>query len=246
MNFFSPLEQFEIIPLVHINGLFDITNSAIYISLVFLVIFLLAYISISKAYLIPGRWQIIAENFYTFVVDMVKQQAGSKAYAFFPLFITTFFIILMSNLLGLTPFGFTVTGHIIVTFSLALAFNLGFVFLGLYLHKLHFFSLFVPSGVPKVLIPLIVVIEVVSYLIRTFSLSLRLFANMMAGHTLLQILSSFVVAFLSVSGLISFLAIVPFALVFAVTLLEVGIAFLQAYVFTILLAIYANDSINLH
>lgn len=177
---------------------------------------------------------------------MLNQQAGAKALRFFPLFATTFFIILGANLIGLTPFGFTVTGHIIITFTLALAFNLGFVFLGLQLHKLHFLKLFVPSGVPQVLLPLIVVIEIVSYVIRTFSLSLRLFANMMAGHTLLQILASFVVAFLSVGGLISFVGLVPFALVFAVTVLEVAIAFLQAYVFTILLCIYANDSINLH
>jgi len=245
----SPLEQFEILVLqpLKIGGFdFSLTNSGLYSVLILLAIFLLSYLAISKAYLIPGRWQLVAEGFYTFVADMVKQQAGSKAYAFFPLFITTFFAILGSNLLGLTPFGFTVTGHIIITFTLALAFNLGFVFLGLALHKLHFFKLFVPSGVPTVLLPLIVIIEVVSYLIRTFSLSLRLFANMMAGHTLLQILSSFVVAFLGASGLIAVLAIIPFALVFAVTLLEVGIAFLQAYVFTILLCIYANDSLNLH
>lgn len=245
----SPLEQFEILVLKGISlGKLDIslTNSGLYIVLILLTILLLSYISLSRTFLVPGRWQTVAESFYTFVLDMVKNQAGKKAYPFFPLFITTFFVILFSNLLGLTPFGFTVTGHIIITFTLALAFNLGFIFLGISLHKFKFLTLFVPKGVPTVLLPLIVVIEVVSYFIRTFSLSLRLFANMMAGHTLLQILASFVVAFLAVPGLIGFLAIIPFSLVFAVTVLEVGIAFLQAYVFTILLCIYANDSLNLH
>ena len=245
----SPLEQFEILVLTPLRlfGLdFSLTNSGLYSFLIFSVLFLFFYVSISKSFLVPGRWQVVAEGFYTFLEDMVQGQAGKKAFAFFPLFATAFFVILAANLLGLTPFGFTVTGHIIITFSLALAFNIGFIILGLAIHKLHFFKLFVPSGVPTALMPLIVVIEVVSYLIRTFSLSLRLFANMMAGHALLQILASFVVAFLSLSGLVSVLAIIPFALVFAVTLLEVGIAFLQAYVFTILLCIYANDSLNLH
>ena len=129
---------------------------------------------------------------------------------------------------------------------MALSFNLGFIFLGFYLHNVKFLTLFVPSGVPKALLPLILVIEVISYLIRTFSLSLRLFANMMAGHTLLHILSSFVVAFLLIGGLLVSFSVIPLLLVLAVMLLEIGIAFLQAYVFTILLCIYANDSINLH
>jgi len=144
------------------------------------------------------------------------------------------------------PFGFTVTSHIIVTFFLALSFNLGFLFLGLVMHKFRFFLLFVPKGVPLLLAPLIIIIEIVSYLIRTFSLSLRLFANMMAGHTLLKILASFVVACASVGGYALAAGAVPLLLVFAVTALEVGIAFLQAYVFTILLCIYANDAVNLH
>jgi len=246
---FSPLEQFEIVVLRPLKfGWLDIslTNSGLYSLLIGLTLGLVVYLSISKVYLVPGRWQVILESFYIFILDMVKQQAGTKAFAFFPLFITTFFLILGSNLLGLIPFGFTVTGHIIITFTLALAFNLGFLFLGFVIHKIYFLKLFVPSGVPTLLLPLIVIIEVVSYVIRTFSLSLRLFANMMAGHTLLQILASFIVAFLSLGGLLIIFGIVPFVLVFAVTLLEVAIAFLQAYVFTILLCIYVNDSLNLH
>jgi len=249
MNVFSPLEQFEINvlqPFRFFGFDFSLTNSAVYSLLIFMSLYFLFYLGVSKPFLIPGRWQQVAESFYTFILDMVKQQAGPKAYRFFPLLFTTFMVILAANLLGLTPFGFTVTGHIIITFMLALSFNLGFLFLGLFLHKFKFFKFFVPSGVPKVLLPLIVVIEIVSYLIRTFSLSLRLFANMMAGHTLLQILSSFVMAFGKMSGLIVLAAVVPFILVAAVTVLEVGIAFLQAYVFTILLCIYLNDALNLH
>jgi len=132
----SPLEQFEIIclrPLTLFGVDISLTNSGVYSFLILSTIFLVAYLSISRAYLVPGRWQAVAEGFYSFIVDMVKQQAGSKAFAFFPLFATTFFVILFANLLGLTPFGFTVTGHIIITFTLALAFNLGFLFLGLVL-----------------------------------------------------------------------------------------------------------------
>jgi len=245
----SPLEQFEIIVLKpFLLGAIDLsfTNAALYSILVFASLYLLFYLAISRPYLIPARWQIVAESFYSFVLEMVEQQAGKKAYRYFPLFITTFFFILGSNLLGLTPFAFTLTSHIIITFTLALAFNIGFAFVGLFFHKLHFFSYFVPKGVPTLLLPLIVVIEIVSYLIRTFSLSLRLFANMMAGHTLLQILASFVIAFLNTNGLIILLGLIPFFLVFFVTVLEVGIAFLQAYVFTILLCIYVNDALNLH
>jgi ATP synthase subunit 6 len=214
---FSPLEQFEIIVLKpFLLGNFDIslTNVAVYSFLVYSFLVLLFYLAISRPYLVPARWQVLIEAFYTFVLEMVYQQAGKKAYRYFPLFITTFFFILGSNLIGLTPFAFTITSHIIITFTLALAFNIGFAFVGLYFHKLHFFSFFVPKGVPVVLLPLIVVIEIVSYLIRTFSLSLRLFANMMAGHTLLQILASFVIAFLNTNGLLIILGLIPFFLVF--------------------------------
>ena len=248
--FYSPLEQFEIALLYPMNLLgmdVSLTNSSLYILLAVFVCFLFFYFGLTpNPTLVPSRWQYLLEQSYIFVLDMVKQQAGFKALPYFPALLSIFLFIAISNLLGLTPFGFTSTSHIIVTFLFAFSFNLGIFFLGLQLHKLHFFSLFVPSGVPKALLPLIVVIEVISYLIRTFSLSLRLFANMMAGHTLLQILSSFAVAFWYLGGILALLTLFPLLLVFAVVVLEVGIALLQAYVFTILLAIYLNDSINLH
>jgi len=247
--FLSPLEQFEIFlvrPLV-LLGDFSITNAALalFFSLFILFIFFRGAVGFSNV--IPARWQAVCELFYVFLFDMLKQTGNfPKALPFFPLFVSTFFLILCLNLIGLFPFGFTVTSHIIVTFFLAFSFNLGFLFLGFEKHGIWFLKLFVPQGVPLVLLPLLIVIEVISYTIRTFSLSLRLFANMMAGHTLLQILSGFILSLGGLIGFLSVFAILPFLLVFAVTLLEVAIAFIQAYVFTILLFIYVGDSLNLH
>jgi len=246
---FSPLEQFEIIILKPLRLFFDfsITNATLYLFLAVGLIMTLFYFTLARQLFLPRGWQVVIEFFYDFLFDMLKQTGNfPKGVKFFPLYFSIFFLILSLNLIGLFPFGFTVTGHIIVTFFLALSFNLGFIFLGFWLHGISFLTLFVPKGVPVVLLPLLILIEVVSYSIRTFSLSLRLFANMMAGHTLLQILSGFIVLFLSLGGVLSNIGLVPFLLVFAVTLLEIAIAFIQAYVFTILLFIYLNDSLNLH
>jgi len=155
-----------------------------------------------------------------------------------PIFSVVFFFILFSNLLGLIPFGFTPTAQIIITFLIAFSFNLGFIFLGIILHGHRFFLLFVHEA-PLILVPLITIIEILSYSLRTFSLSIRLFANMMAGHTLLHILGSFVLMFFKNSYYI--LALFPFALVLAIFVLELGIAFLQSYVFIVLLAIYLAE-----
>jgi len=178
----SPLEQFEIKVLVPLRVSFvdlSLTNSGLYSLLALFFVFLFFYVSVSdKQYLVPTRLQYLAEQLYLFILGMLKQQAGYKAIVYLPMLFSTFMFILAINLLGLTPFGFTVSSHIVVTFTFALSFNLGIFFLGLQLHSWRFFKFFVPSGVPVVLLPLIVVIEVVSYLIRTFSLSLRLFANM--------------------------------------------------------------------
>jgi len=237
----SPLEQFEVYVLRPIVLLWDfsITNVTLSLFEAVILIFVFFFFFARYARVIPGAVQSVFELFYEFLYDMLKQTGNfPKALPFFPLFVTTFLFILTLNLIGLFPFGFTVTSHIIITFFLAFSFNLGFVFLGFEKHGLRFLTLFIPKGVPVVLLPLLIVIEVVSYFIRTFSLSLRLFANMMAGHTLLQILSGFIVV---LSGLVSFLsglALFPFLLVVAVMLLEIAIAFIQAYVFTILLFIY--------
>jgi len=249
MSLYSPLEQFEVKVLRPLVFFFDfsITTSTLYLFLVFSILGVFFYASVSRPFFIPSSWQQVAEGFYTFLFDMLKQTGNyPKGLPFFPLFSTVFLFILGLNLVGLLPFAFTVTAHLFVTFFLALSFNLGFFFLGFQKHGVYFLKFFVPSGVPALLLPLIVVIEVVSYAIRTFSLALRLFANMMAGHTLLQILSGFVIALGGLVGVFSYLAVVPFLLVFFVTVLEVGIAFIQAYVFTILLFIYLGDALNLH
>jgi len=244
---FSPLEQFEIVLLhpLRLFNLFDVslTNSSLYMFFTtFFILFFLFY-GIYKATIYPvSYWQSLVETVYEFIFDMLRQQTGLQGQQYFPILFLTFLFILFSNLLGLMPFGFTTTGHIIVTFTLALSFNLGLLLTGFVLHGIKFLKLFVPSNVPVLLIPLITVIEIVSYSIRTFSLSLRLFANMMAGHTLLNILSSFVLGIWNTSYAV--FALVPFILVLAITVLEFGIAFLQAYVFVILLCIYLNDALH--
>jgi len=173
---------------------------------------------------------------------MIKEQTHNSALSYFPLFLVVFVFILFSNLIGLVPFSFTTTAQFAITFALALSFNLGFIFLGFYKHGYKFLKLFVPSDAPMLLVPLIVVIEVVSYLIRTFSLSIRLFANMMAGHTLLHILTTFSLKMMKGGVLGVLFSLLPFVLVLAVFVLEFGIALIQAYVFVILLCIYINDS----
>jgi F-type H+-transporting ATPase subunit a len=204
---FSPLEQFEIYVSRPITfyGWFDIslTNASFCLILgVCVVLFFLIY-GTTNARLIPTRIQYIVELLYIFVLDIVKQQAGVKGVKYFPLFSTIFILVLTSNIVGLLPYAFTPTSHLAFTFFLALSCNLASVVIGFKEHGLGFLQLFVPKGGPRWLFPLIVVIEVISYLLRTFSLSIRLFANMMAGHTLLHILASSRVSFSAVSPILS-------------------------------------------
>jgi F-type H+-transporting ATPase subunit a len=244
---FSPLEQFEIniLQKLCVGPLdFSLTNSTLFCFLAFSLLYLFFLYSVSNARVFPGRWQSTAELLYLFILLMARQQAGKQSWTFFPLFFAAFTMIFALNFLGLFPLAFTVTSHIIITFSLALAFNLGFLILGFSIHKLKFFRLFVPSGVPVLLLPLIAVIEVISYLVRTFSLALRLFANMMGGHTLIQILSSFFISALMAPGLLFLSSILAFLVILGITVLEIAIAAIQAYVFTILLTIYINDAFH--
>jgi ATP synthase subunit 6 len=246
---FSPLEQFEILVVYPISffGLFDIsiTNSVIYVSIIFASIFLFHFLGLFNMNIVYSNpLSSILEFVYLFILGMVRQQAGIVGQNFFPFFFLVFWVILLSNLFGLLPYGFTVTGHIIMTFFLAFSFNLCFFLYGVVKHGLKFFMLFVPQGSPAFLIPLLVVIEVLSYSLRTLSLSIRLFANMMAGHTLMFILSSFILSFLAFGFLGAIPTFFVFVLLFCVFVLEVGIAFLQAYVFVILLSIYLKDGIS--
>ncbi len=239
----SPLEQFVIKRLVPADfGGVDasFTNSATWMVIAMLAVMLLMTLAMQKRALVPGRWQSIAELSYEFIANMVRENAGEAGKRYFPFIFTLFMFILACNLFGMIPYSFTPTSHIIVTFALAFVVFLGVTIIGFARHGLHFFSFFVPSGVPAALLPLLVVIEVISYLIRPVSLSVRLFANMLAGHTMLKVFAGFVIALGVLGGW------APLAFVVALTGLEILIAFLQAYVFAILTCLYLNDALHLH
>ena len=238
----SPLSQFEIKPLIPIRlGETDLsfTNSSLYmvIALVCVTVFLQA--GMRRRAMVPGRWQSMAELCYEFVVNLIRDTVGSEGRRYFPFVFTLFMFILFGNLLGLTPYSFTFTSHIIVTFTMAAVVFVGVTVLGFARHGIHFASFFVPPGVSVALWPLLIPIEIISYLSRPISLSVRLFANMLAGHTLLKVFAGFVPA-LGVAG------VLPLAFVAALTGLEVVIACLQAYVFAILTCLYINDALHLH
>ena len=239
----NPLEQFQIKRLIPIDlGGIDasFTNSALFMLIaVALITLFLTYAMRSRA-LVPGRLQSMAELSYEFIANMIRENVGTEGRRYFPFIFTLFMFILFGNLLGMIPFTFTYTSHIIVTFALAAVIFIGVTVIGFVRHGAKFMKLFVPSGVPVLLLPLLVVIEILSYLTRPISLSVRLFANMMAGHTMLKVFGGFVVALGVLGGW------APLAFVVALTGLEIGIASLQAYVFTILTCIYLNDAINLH
>ena len=247
---FSPLEQFSIISIIplHLGNIYlSFTNSALYIFLAILLVSVLFHlVTQNGGILVPSRWQSLVEMIYEFVVSLVDEQIGIKGRKFFPLIFTTFVFLLFTNLIGMIPYSFTATSHMVVTFGLSLSLFVGVTIVGFQVHGLHFFSFLLPKGAPLVLAPLLVVLELVSYCFRAVSLGVRLFANMMAGHTLVKILSGFAWTMLSVGGVLAAASIIPFAIVFALTGLEIGVACLQAYVFTILTCIYLNDAINLH
>jgi len=238
----SPLVQFEIKEIVPIDigGVnLSFTNS----SLVMVVAVCLAsaffLIGMRRGALVPGRWQSAAELTYEFVAGLFRETVGHEGRRYFPFVFTLFMFLLIGNLLGMVPYGFTFTSHIIVTFALAAVVFVGVTILGFARHGAHFLSFFVPPGSPVWMWPLLIPIEIISYLSRPISLSVRLFANMLAGHTLLKVIGGFV-AILGVAG------VLPLALVVALTGLEILIAFLQAYVFAILTCLYINDALHLH
>jgi len=238
----DPIHQFEIkelIPLEIFETNISYTNSSLFMSLAIIFITLLLLLSIKNKSLIPSRFQSISEIFYEFIANMVSDNIGDKGRKFFPLIFTLFTFLLFGNMLGMLPYSFTFTSHIIVTFVLAMFIFLLVTLLGIFIHGFKFFGLFVPKGVPMIMLPLMIPIEIISYLSRPISLSVRLFANMMAGHTMLKIFAGFIVP-LGIFG------IAPLMVDVALTALEVLIAFLQAYVFTILTCLYLNESINLH
>lgn len=237
-----PLAQFKIEPLIpiHIGGLdLSYTNAALFMTIAVVLITSLLVFGTKRGALVPGRWQSIAEMSYEFVADMVETNAGHGAEPYFPFVFTLFMFVLFSNLLGLIPYSYTVTSQIIVTFALAAIVFIGVTIIGFIKHGAHFLRLFVPEGVPVILLLLLVPIELLSYFIRPFTLSIRLFANMLAGHTMLAIFGGFAAS-------VGLLAILPVALDVAILALEVLVAALQAYVFAILTCLYLRDALHLH
>lgn len=183
---------------------------------------------------------------YEFLINLVQEQIGEKGKTFFPFIFALFTFLFSCNLIGMIPYSFTVTSHVVVTFGLSVSVFIGVTIVGFYTHGLHFFSFLLPPGAPLILAPLLVVLELVSYSFRAISLGVRLFANMMAGHTLVKILAGFSWTMMSVGGVLYLVSSIPLLVVFALTGLEIGVAILQAYVFTILTCIYLNDAIHLH
>jgi F-type H+-transporting ATPase subunit a len=239
----SPLAQFEIHDLIpiHVGGVnLSFTNSALWMVIAVLLATVLFSLAVQSRAMVPGRWQSLAELTYEFVANMLRDNVGAEGRPYFPFIFTLFVFILLGNMLGMIPYSFTYTSHIIVTFALAAVVFIGVTIIGFVKHGFKFLSLFVPSGVPWALLLLLVLIEVMSYFVRPVSLSLRLFANMMAGHTMLKVFGGFVIALGVVGG------IAPLALTVALTGLELGIAFLQAYVFAVLSCLYLNDALHLH
>jgi F-type H+-transporting ATPase subunit a len=244
----DPIHQFEIHKIFSLGtfGGHEIafTNSSLYMVIAVLVIALLLVGATSGRSLVPGRMQSLAELSYEFVATTIRSTAGSEGMKFFPLVFSLFMFILVANIVGLIPYTFTITSHIIITVSLALLVFLTVVIYGFAKNGLHFFKLFVPSGIPIFILPLVVFIEVFSFFLRPISHSVRLFANMLAGHIALKVFASFIplLAGLGIAGYAG--AVMPLGMVIALTALELLVAFLQAYVFTILTCIYLNDAIH--
>ncbi len=239
----SPMEQFEIKRLLdfRIGGLdASYTNSALWMTVAVILGTLIFVVGMRQRALVPGRMQSVAELGYEFVAGMVRDNVGDAGKKYFPFVLTLFVFILLCNLLGMVPYSFTPTSHIIITFAMAAVVFIGVTIIGFVRHGVHFLSLFVPKGVPWPLLLLLVPIEIISYFIRPFSLSIRLFANMLAGHTMLKVFGGFVVMLGILGGW------APLAFIVVFTGLEFLIAFLQAYVFAILTCLYLNDAIHLH
>ena len=244
----SPLAQFEIKNIIPISVLghdISFTNSSLAMLITVILITAFMYFGIKNLSLIPSKMQALVETSYEFISSMINDNIGKEGINYLSFVFTLFLFILIGNLLGMFPYSFTWTSHIIVTFAIAFFIFLGATVVAIYKHGfLKFVKFFAPSGVPKAMLILLVPIEIISYLSRPISLSVRLFANMMAGHTLLKVIGGFVFVLGANSYIIG--GALPLAFLVALTGLEIVIAFLQAYVFAILTCLYINDAIHLH
>ena len=239
----NPMHQFNVYrigPNIVIGNVdISFTNASLFMMISSLAIISLFFFGIKRKSIIPTKIQLITELSYTFVSKMISDTAGPKAKPYFPFIFTLFMFVLFCNMLGMLPYSYTVTSQIIVTFTLASIIFVGVTIIGFISHGARYLKLFVPSGVPLILLPLIIIIEIISYLSRPVSLSVRLFANMMAGHTMLKVFGGFVISLGMIGGWL------PLSFTVALTGLEILVAFLQAYVFAILTCIYLNDALNL-
>ena len=240
----NPMTQFEVYrigPEIKVGALdISFTNASLFMVISTLTILVIFKLGSKKNTHLPNKLQLLTELSYTFISKMIGDTAGSNARPYFAFIFSLFMFVLFCNMFGMIPYTFTVTSHIIVTFVLASFIFIGVTIIGFIKHGFGYLKLFVPSGVPVILLPLIVIIEIISYLSRPISLSVRLFANMMAGHTMMKVFGGFVIRLGIVGGWL------PLSFSVALTGLEILVAFLQAYVFAILTCIYLNDALNLH
>jgi F-type H+-transporting ATPase subunit a len=248
----SPLEQFEVTNLIGLNaplfGYFNLTltNLALYSGLVLLLVTGLHILGNNDSKLVPSKWSISLESSFASINSMVKDQIGSSNEIYLPFIYSLFFFILIGNLIGNVPYSYSITSSAVVCLGLSVTIFLGVTILAVSIHKVKFFSFFIPSGTPLALVPLLVLIEVVSYLARAASLGVRLFSNIVAGHTLLKILSTFLYKLFSGSLIVAVLTLIPFSIFLGLIGLELAVALIQAFVFNLLVCSYLKDAIDLH
>lgn len=251
---YSPLEQFEILPLINLNfGLLDlsITNQTVILFILTFFILSLFFGLLNKfdntLLIVPNRYQVVIEIVYSMILSMVTDNIkGEKNQFFFPLIFVIFFFIAGMNLIGLVPYSFTVTSHFLVTLALSLSIFIGMNIICVRTYKLEFFSLFLPSGTSVGLAFLLVPVELISYIFKPLSLAIRLFCNMMAGHTLLKVFVGFSWSLMSFTGILFMMHYIPLLILVPLFGLEFGVAMIQAFVFSLLTCIYLNDALNLH
>jgi ATP synthase subunit 6 len=251
---FSPLEQFAIYPLIVLKvGFFDfsLTNQSLILFIILFLTFVFFFSTVKSSngtlFLIPSRFQSAFEILYVSILNIVVENIASKrAQQFFPLIYSIFFLVAFMNFIGLIPYSFTVTSHFIATFVIGFSIFVGINTYAVRIHGIKIFALFLPSGTPLLLSFLIVPLELVLYLFRPISLSIRLFCNMMAGHILLKIFAGFAYTLINFSGILFFCHIIPLLILFPLIGLEFAVALIQSFVFSLLICIYLNDSLNLH
>ena len=248
----SPLEQFEVLPLISLTApvigdfVLALTNLGLYCVLTAVLMIGVHVLADNGHRLVPSRWSVALESAYVSVHSIVRDQVGAAHEVYTPFVYALFWFLLLANLNGNVPYGYTVTSSGIAAMSLSVFIFFGVTILGLYTHGLHFFAFFVPSGTPLGLVPALVIIETISYLARAASLGTRIFANFVAGHTLLKILSTFLGQLFTSSVIVAALTLIPYAVFVGLIILEIAVSFIQAYVFCVLTCSYLKDVIELH